>query len=436
MLPLIVVTLLILLATEQLQAAHPSYGSDHKVHYVGAMPDSVSMTQALLDNSPQEFRSSGLPRFVLVGPSGNFGIGVGGYAKLTGSYDVGNVISNPNCFNTSEIPIPYESTEPGKFQFGYETSRLYVNCVCTPDNGRNVGAFVSVNFLGDGWMPNLHYAYVRLGGIQLGYDYSLFSDMGAMPPTIDYLGPNASTAVHCASIRYVSRFGKNKRCKMGAALEFTMPKFTVSSTTADPYQRAPSLPLFFQYNWRPGSWIRSAAMLRLIQYQDLVESRDIYKFGWGVAVSGTAKLGNSPLRLYWQAAGGKGISTAFQDLADSPVDMFPAPEQEGRLNEVGCVGTYFGAQWYITRKLFLSATYSHLRLFSDSYPSTEPAAEGVIQTPFADQYRYADYVATNFCYEATSWLRVGVGYDYGLRCNMNGSNGHVSRFQAMLKVYF
>lgn len=438
--PLILVLfILICVSTHCIHAAHPSYGDSHRIHYVGATPDSVEMTRALLDNSPQEFRSSGLPRFALVGPSGKFGIGVGGYVKLTGGYDFGDAIEDFDRFKTSEIPVIPEAVRHGGLKFGFRTSRLYANVVCTPDNGRNVGAFVSVNLLGGGWMPSLHYAYVRMGGIQLGYDYSIFSDIGAMPPTIDYEGPNACAFVHCADIRYIRRFGKDNRYRIGASLEFTTPKYTISPSTSDIFQRAPSVPIFFQYNWQEHSWIRAAAMLRAIQYKDLVNSSDRYKFGWGLSLSGTTRLGRLPLRAYWLLSGGKAIGTAYQDLVEMPVDLMPSPDIEGQLDAVGTVGAYAGIQWNITRRLFLCATFSRLHLIAKAYPEWEGTIsrdDDDDHIPYTDQYRFGQYLAGSIGYEVNSWLRVGAECDYGLRANMNGAIGRTIRAQAMVKVYF
>lgn len=425
---ILILFILICISTHCIHAAHPSYGDGHRIHYVGATPDSVTMTQALLDNSPQEFRSSGLPRFALVGPSGKFGIGVGGYIKATGGYDFGDAIGDFDRFKTSEIPVGAEAVRKGGFKYGFRTSRLYANAVCTPDNGRAIGAFVSVNLLGGGWMPNLQYAYVRFGGIQLGYDYSLFSDTGALPPTIDYEGPNACAFVPCADVRYTRRFGKRGQFKTGASLEFTTPEYTVSPSTASIYQRAPSVPVFFQANWRTHSWIRIAAMLRAIQYRDLVNSRDRYKFGWGLSLSGTSRIGRSPVRLYWLLSGGKAIGTAYQDLAGTPVDLMPSHYTEGELDAVGTVGAYLGVQWHMARRLFMTATISRLQLLAGAYDLGE--------TPYGDQYRYGEYAAWNICYEATSWLRLGIEADWGRRVNMDGTAGKTLRLQAMLKLYF
>lgn len=441
--PLILVLfILICISTHCIHAAHPSYGDGHQIHYVGATPDSVTMTRALLDNSPQEFRASGLPRFALVGPSGKFGIGVGGYVKLTGGYDFGDAIEDFDRFKTSEIPVSPEAVRHGGLKFGFRTSRLYVNAVSTPDNGRNVGAFVSVNLLGDGWMPNLDYAYVRLGGIQLGYDYSMFSDIGAMPPTIDYEGPNACAFVHCADIRYSRRFGRRKQFRIGAAIEFTTPKYTISPSTADIFQRAPSVPVYFQYNWRSSSWVRLAAMMRAIQYRDLVGAdgrTDRYKFGWGLSLSGTARLGSLPLRVYWLMSGGKAIGTAYQDLAGTPVDLMPSPDVEGELDAVGTIGAYAGVQWNITKRLFLCATFSRLHLLAKAYPNWDAPVSRDDEDehiPYADQYRFGQYLTGSIGYEVNSWLRVGAECNYGLRTNMNGAFGRTIRAQAMVKIYF
>lgn len=428
--------LLLTVLTRRAWAAHPMHGDDHKIHYVGATPDSVEMTHALLDNAPETYSSLGLPRFALIGSSGKFGIGVGGEVKLTGSYDFGRPLDDPDRFRTSHIPTGEYIGNSTLFQFGYGGTRVYANAIGFTNKDRVIGAFISVNFLGTtSYIPKIQYAYLRMGGFQIGYDYSLFCDVAAAPPTVDYESANALPSKIVPSIRYVGRFGKGKKCRMGLALENTTAAYTVSASTGDIYQRVPDVPIFFQYNWGRHGWFRIAAVGRTIQYRDLTAEKNVYQPCWGFSFSGAAPIARK-VNIYWQAAAGKGISTMFQDLAGMPVDLMPSPSREGRLMPVLSTGSYIAAQWNISRRLFLSGTFSYLRLFASEYPTTFPEEESVTQTPWSDQYRYAQYAAANLCWNVTSWLRLGAEYVFGRRVDMSGASGANSRLQLMLKLHF
>ena len=424
---------LALIAAATAQAAHPVHKDHTTVHYVGAAPDSAAMTEAIIANAPEQFSSPGLPRFVAVGSSGKFAIGVGGFAKGTVSFDFGDVIDNPTAFITSQIPTPRQPGNGGKFQFGIGTSTLYVNAVATPDNGHNVGAFVAVNFLGKSLAPALQYAYVNLGGIQLGYNYSLFADMGAAPPTIDFEGPNAYPVVPTIGVRYTRSFGPNGQFRAGAAIEKPEAGYTLSAYTARVFQRIPDLPLFFRWSWQHDAWVRLSAIVRGIQYRDLVSECNRTVAGWGFALTGTSPLGSLPLTLYWDACAGQGISTIYQDLAGTSTDLMPWAGRDGRLRPVTSWGGYAALQWNINSRLFASAYYSQMRLYARRYAST-PVAPGTYDdnaqpTPWGEQYRYAQQCAANIFYRMTSYLQCGMEYDYGRRVNMDGSQGHDSRVQ-------
>lgn len=436
---LLIVPLLLLLASAA-QGAHPVHTDHNTVHYVGATPDSTILTDALIANAPEQFSSPGLPRFVLVGSTGKFGIGIGGFAKGTVSFDFGDVIDNPTSFITSEIPTPGTPGNGGKFQFGIGTSTLYLNAVATPDNGHNVGAFVAVNFLGANLAPKLQYAYVNLGGIQVGYNYTLFADMGAAPPTIDFEGPNAYAVIPTVGVRYTRFFGRQKQFSAGIGIEKPEADYTLSRTKGSVFQRIPDFPMFFRWSWERDAWIRLAAIVRGIQYRDLTAEHNRTVAGWGFSLSGSSPLGSLPLTLYWDACAGRGISSIYQDLMGTPTDLMPWQGHDGRLRSVASWGGYAGLQWNINRRLFASAYYSHLRLYADRYTAAAPPADSpdvsAAWTPWGEQYRYAQQCAANVFYRLTSYLQCGVEYDYGRRVNMNGTQGHDSRVQMMLKLSF
>ena len=81
-----------------------------------------------------------------------------------------------------------------------------------------------------------------------------------------------------------------------------------------------------------------------------------------------------------------------------------------------------------TPKLFVTATYSHVRAYVDRFEDAD--------STWGSTYKYAQYVAANMFYNINSIVQVGVEYDYGRRVNYDGRQAHDNRLQAMLQVSF
>lgn len=108
------------------------------------------------------------------------------------------------------------------------------------------------------------------------------------------------------------------------------------------------------------------------------------------------------------------------------MDMLPSADNANVMNTVKAWGAYGGLQFNISRTVFASATYSHVRTYADKCAA--PTAD--------DQYRYAQYAVGNVFWDITSILQAGAEYIYGRRVNYNGSQAHDSRLQLSLQLSF
>ena len=101
-------------------------------------------------------------------------------------------------------------TRPGnkaQFRFSAAQSNVYMNVVALPGGENQLGAYVSLNFLGKNYAPKLHLAYLKYRNITAGYSYTIFGDVAAAPATIDFEGPNAIPFIPHGMIAYEPRFG-------------------------------------------------------------------------------------------------------------------------------------------------------------------------------------------------------------------------------------
>lgn len=286
---------------------------------VGTDPSEIYYT--LLENAPQAYNIPGAPRFAIIGKDHKFYIGIGGTAKATLSYDFGHVIDNGFDFATSAIPMTMAPGNGGKVQISAATSSLYLNIVALPHTDNRIGVYINANFTGNNYALALQYAYLKYRGITAGYNYSLFSDIAAAPPSIDNEGPPGLVAVPNGVIDYTRTFGKH--WGIGVGIEMPMLSATMSPHTAIVNQRIPDLPAYIQYSWDATNRVRVSGIIRTLQYRDLITGRNRTQSGWGVKISGTVTPVPA-VTCYYQAAYGKGISSYFIDLDEGGLDLVPA----------------------------------------------------------------------------------------------------------------
>ena len=232
--------------------------------------------------------------------------------------------------------------------------------VTLPGTKDQLGAYVSMNFLNDGYRPYLQHAYLKYRGITAGYTFSLFTDAAAAPASIDYEGPNAFTAVIHGIIGYEPEFGKKHEWKAGIGFEMPANSFTNATGTATVSQRVPDIPFYIQRNWAGGAgWLRISGIIRNLYYRNDAAGRNIDKIGWGIKASGTTPIIGG-LSAYYQAVYGKGIASYIQDLTGCGMDLMPDPANPAALDPVKAWAGFASLQYRFSPKLFCSATYLSL----------------------------------------------------------------------------
>lgn len=385
----------------------------------------INVYDVFVDNAPANFRHSGAPRFAIQGKDGKFYLGIGGTAKATVSYDWGNPIDNPYDFTTSAIPMHQRKGDGGLVQFTAATSGLFLNFVALPGDKNQLGVYIDFNLTdGNDYGFQLQYAYLKYRGITAGYNYSLFSDMAAAPPSIDNEGPCGFTAIPNGVVDY--RYDFDSHWSVAAGVELPIASATTGPKTYMVNQRVPDIPAFMQYTSGDGNYrVRLSGIIRNMLYRDEVADRNKDAVGWGVKLSGTATFSKF-LTAYYQAAYGKGVTSYFQDLYEGGLDM--VPDAEGRLQTVKAWGGYLGLQYNISPKVYATTTYSHLRNYAPQYSAGS--------TPWGEQYRYAQYALANVMWQITPQISTGIEYIYGRRVDMNGESRHDNRIQTMLQVTF
>lgn len=380
------------------------------------------VVRIMKETQSPRFHDPKAPRFVLTDRKGRFALGIGGYVKATAEYDFGG-ISDDVDFYPSLIPNKGQSNVRNQFQIDATTSTIFLKLV---GHTKNLGDFVvytAGNFRGDGKTFQLQNAYASFLGFTIGYDYGLFMDAAALPPTIDFAGPNGQVFYRATQFRYERSFAK--KWKAGIGIEMPTVDGTTDNKMNIATQRMPNFPAYLQYGWNGNSHIRVAGVVRSMTYDNLVSNRAESEIGWGTFVATTFNIGKK-WQAFGQAAYGRGIGQYLNDLSNLNVDIVPDPAKEGTMQVLPMMGWYAGLQYTICPKVFVSTTYSQSRLYSDNdYPATP-----------SEQYRYGQYLVTNVFWNATPDLQVGAEYLRGWRTDFNDETRHSNRMNVSVQYSF
>lgn len=365
------------------------------------------------------FQDPRAPRFLLIDQKRKVALGIGGYVKMTVSSDFKG-ISDDLDFIPYDISVPNNHRDNGQYQMDVFTSRLFLKLVGNNHALGKYTAYLETDFRGPHHTLRLRQAYVSMKGFLLGMSWSTFSDLAALPPTIDFNGPNGNTDLRNVQLRY--EFSMGKHWKAAVAAEAPDVTGTFSDETSQIHQRMPDIPMWIQFNWGKNSHIRASGLLRGLSYRNDLLEKNKMKMGWGVQLSGLAGLG--PLTFFYQGTYGKGIAQYISDVSGNNLDLVPNTERPGQLQPMPVLGVVGGLQWTISPKFFVSANYSLAHAYYEK-GFTVP-----------DGYRQGQYICTNAFMNLTKECMLGVEYLHGIREDLNKEKGHANRIQAMIQYNF
>ena len=383
------------------------------------------------ENAPERFNAPKTPSFGFMSKDQKYLMGIGGYVKGTISMDFKGAINDPAYFTTSAIPINPAPGNGELLQFNANQSTLFYNLVSLSDKKTKFGAYVNMNFSGQNYTPVLQDAYITYGGLLIGRTTSLFTDAGAIPPTIDSEGPNGLIYKTNNVFNFRSHWGRNGRFSAGLGLEMPSTDFTTSNDQSVTNQYIPDFPSYIQFAWGKGnnSHVRLSSIIRNVNYRNNIKDENNIISTYACQLSGLVTI-KDKLVFYYQATYGNGITTYIQDVSGLKLDFLPngvVDKQEkdaGKLDYVTSMAYYAGLQYNFNPRTFVSCTFSQVGIeIPDNYKDT-------------DLYKEGYYLATNFFWYARPNVQLGAEYLYGKRVDQNDNWGDANRLQVMLQYNF
>lgn len=384
----------------------------------------IDIVKDFHNTAGQHFLDPKAPRFLLYDQKNKVAFGIGGYVRMRAAYNFNGSPSNSFGFIPYSIPVPANSLTKDRLAMDASKSTLFFKLL---GNNEKVGQFqvyVSGNFTGNGNAFVLNDAYIKLMGFTIGQTWSTFNDLAAVPPTVDFQGPNGAAEMRTAQIRYTHNISD----ALSFAIAAELPKTTgtyIEGKAAEMSQRIPDVPIYLQYNFGKsnGSHVRLSGVVSNINYKNLEKNKTETATGLGVQFSGNIEA-NPIIQFYGQITYGTGIAQYINDLSGNGLSIVADPNNPGKMKPLEALGWFAQVKFNLTKSLYATAGYSQARV----YPK-----DGT----FSDtQYRYGEYVVGNLFYNLTSDFQLGLEYLWGNRVNLGKEKGSANCIQSVIQYNF
>jgi hypothetical protein len=342
-----------------------------------------------------------------------------GYVKFNTYYDYSGLKSTEG-FLTYEIPVdPNLNKNYTGLYAGARQSRLGME---TSINSK-IGLFktyIEGDFAGSNYPLafRLRHAFGQIGYWTFGHTWSTFTDLAAIPRTVDLEGPNSGVFVRHGLIRYERRSG-DEILEYGMSLENPRKDFEnpYDSLGIDLQQ---SFDIAGRLRFTPADvgHIQFAVVLREIFYSHPTGPQ--YLTGYGFQLSGSINT-SKKTRLRFQGVYGAAISRYITTLEGRGLDAYP--RDNGIMDPLRSTGSYLAVEYFWRHNWSFSAIAGMVYLW---YPKDQPE----------DSFRSSHYGSINAFWEPIEILRVGTELTVGKRTNYDLNSGTATRLQFAAIFYF
>ncbi len=368
----------------------------------------------------RHFSDPAAPYFLFLSRDSQLAMGIGGAVRMRAYYDWGGAIPF-RAFSPYLIPIHPNPANMRAFGTSPAGTCLFFRVL-----GRNkmlgqYQVYIEANF--NGYQTRdftLKKAYAIINDFTIGYASSTFSDIAAVPPTIDANGPNNKLSMTSVLLRYMQTF--RQRWTIAASLETPATQIAADNENTCPVTNwLPDAAAFIQYPWVQSQHVSLAGIVRSLSYRDMVAGANINRAGWALQLSSVCHPAD-PLTLYLTANYGHGYGSLGGDLIMGAYDLVADNGQPGRLIAPPSMGWCAGVQYNFKHNFFVSASASQ-----NIYLSKNEAP---------DEYRRGTFICANAFYNLTPRIQLGAEFALGQRQNFSGEHRWARRASAMCQFSF
>lgn len=396
--------------------------------------DNAEIIEAFKETESKHFSDPKAPRFLLYDQKRKVAFAIGGNVRLRAAYDMDGSPTSKDAFIPYTIPTGSNSFDRSKFDMSVAHSTLFFKLLGDNDKLGQYQVYVSGIFGTDNTFK-LQDAYIQMLGFTIGRTWSTFNDLAAVPPTIDWQGPNGAAEMRTEQIRYTRNITDQLSFGVAAELSQTTGRYGQPIEDLKQSQRVPDVPAYLQYAFgaNNGSHVRLAGVWRNMNYEReftnaegaIIDRKTKFATGYGVQLSSKVNI-NPMFTMYAQMNYGNGIAQYINDLSGNGLSLVGDKKDEGKMKAPEAMGWFVQGQVNFTPNLYATAGYSQARVMSK---------RDKLDLQDTD-YRYGQYIVTNVFYNLTSDLQLGLEYLHGDRVNFNKDKGHANRVQALVQFNF
>lgn len=373
-------------------------------------------------------------------PGTDVSVKIGGQIKVDSLYTFGSSAGlSEDLFQTRTISAT-ATPKSNRFRMHARETRLNVD-VRAPSEWGALRAFTEFDLFGgssaafpqeqvNGYEIRLRHAYVQVGQLMVGQNWSTFNDPAAFAETLDFAQVNGESFIRQPQARWTQPVGEG----VSVAFAVENPEGDISDNTAPGTGRrtnadnVPDVIGNVRYEQAWGHLQAGALYRRLKVTGDTTDPTfNDSDAGYGVNVSGKIAVPviNEKDNFKFQVNYGEGIGRYINDLQLTGTETFDAAinrtnREIDPLEAVGAYGSYqlvFSDKW----RSNLTGGYVHI-----SQPDYQPAT--AMQSTI--------YTAANVIWSPVKKFDLGLELLWGQRENRNGQESSATRVQASAKYAF
>ena len=332
----------------------------------------------------------------------NIAMKLGGYVKVDFIYDF-DAIDSTDSFITTSIPVGAPDRTNSRAHA--RQTRLSAD-TRWKTNGRVVQVFVEGDFFSENDQFRLRHAYGEVGSLLVGRTWTTFTDVTAAPATLDFEG----------SVSNVNRRQAQARWKQSIVDDVLTIAFAVEDTqfiiipppSVSGESRSPSPDVVTRVRMEQDWGKFQAAFLYRVGAFQPTGDRVVTGDAWGLNFTGAVLLVEST-KAYYQILFGEGIGS-YRGLPDAA----PATTTTDEILPL------FG--WMV------GVTHRWNNQFSSNFTYAENSLENAALQDAGDVHE-TTYLAANLVWSPLERVKMGIEYLYGVRRNVDRSEGDAHRFQ-------
>jgi hypothetical protein len=354
-------------------------------------------------------------------------VSYGGYIKLDAMWsdfsdgNLGAQNLGRDFYIPSSTPVSANSNSDAVFDMHAKQSRFFFGTKTALDDGSSIDTKIELDFLvtpggnervSNSYVPRIRQAYVTYKGWLFGQAWSNFQNVGALPETLDFVGPTEGTVFNRqAMVKYTT-----------GNWSFSMenPESTVTVNKAMVVTDDASMPDFtarYTHNADWGNFVLTA-LARQLTYK--AGGADETESSFGISASGMVKVGAKD-NLKFMLTQGSGLGR-YVGLNVAHGAVFDGTN----LNAIDSTSGFVAYQHYWNDQVRSTFLYSFFDADNDASLS---AFTG-------DPTKRVTSYSANILYSPVKKLTFGAEYKMGKRELESGLDGDISRVQLSAKYVF